>query len=155
MKIDIGIGDNARREIADGLRVILADTYVLYLKTHGFHWNVVGGQFVQLHTFFEEEYRALWAVMDEIAERIRALGEPAPVSGAEMMKQATLAEASKIPPAAEMVKELLAGHEALIKVIRKVHPTAEGSGDEATVDLLNARLAAHEKSAWMLRSLAS
>lgn len=155
MKIDIDIGDNARREIADGLRSVLADTYVLYLKTHGFHWNVTGSQFVQLHKFFEEEYRALWAVMDDIAERIRALGEPAPVSGAEMMKRATLSEANGIPSADEMIKELLAGHEALIKTIRKVHPTAEGSGDEATVDLLNERLAVHEKSAWMLRSLVS
>lgn len=153
MKMDTSIGANARRDVAQALLPVLADTYVLYLKTHAFHWNVVGPRFAELHNLFEEQYNALWTVTDDIAERIRALGEFAPASGGEMIKSASLKEAKEAKKAdMEMVKELVEGHEAIIKTIHKAHETAEKSGDEVTVDLMVQRLAYHEKTAWMLRA---
>ena len=153
MKIDISIGDNARRATAAALQAVLADTYVLYMKTHAFHWNVVGPRFAQLHAFFEEQYRALWTTLDELAERIRALGEWAPASGSDMVKAASLRESSKAQLSdMDMVKELLANHEATIRTVRKAHEIADKGGDEATVDLLVGRLEYHEKTAWMLRA---
>jgi starvation-inducible DNA-binding protein len=153
MKMDISIGDNARREISQNLKAVLGDTYVLYLKTHAFHWNVVGPRFAQLHSLFEQQYRALWESLDEIAERIRSLGEFAPNSGGEMVKAASLKEtAGDSHGDMDMIKALLADNEAIIKTVRKAHDAAEKGGDEATVDLMVERLGFHEKTAWMLRA---
>lgn len=151
--MDIGIGDNARREISQNLKGVLGDTYVLYLKTHAFHWNVVGPRFAQLHALFEEQYNELWKTLDELAERIRSLGEFAPNSGAELAKAATLKEnAAQSHSDVEMLKALLADNEAILKGVRKTHESAQKGGDEATVDLMVGRMAYHEKTAWMLRS---
>ncbi len=152
MKPDISIGDNARKQVTASLRGVLADTFVLYAKTHGFHWNVVGSDFSQLHAFFEEQYRALWDSLDELAERIRALGELAPASLSEMQASHSLKESSGQPTAKEMLKQLLDGHEGVIKSVRKTLETAEKGGDEVTVDLMVERLTYHEKTSWMLRS---
>lgn len=152
MGIDIGIGDNARKDISDGLARVLADTYLLYLKTHGYHWNVRGPSFTQLHGLFEEQYREMWAAVDEIAERIRTLGQDAPSSYAGFTRLASIEEADGVPEARQMVADLVKGHEAVVKTIRKMLPKAQEAGDEASVDLLVGRLGAHEKTAWMLRS---
>lgn len=152
--MDISIGDNARREIAQNLKAVLGDTYVLYLKTHIFHWNVVGPRFAEFHALFEKQYQDLWESLDEIAERIRSLGEFAPNSGGEMLKAAaTLKEtAAQSHSDMEMIKALLADNEAIIKTIRKAFDAAEKGGDEGTADLLVGRLKYHEKTAWMLRA---
>lgn len=152
MKPDIAIGDNARKQVASALRGVLADTFVLYAKTHGFHWNVVGPDFSQLHAFFDEQYNALWQSLDELAERIRSLGELAPSSLKEMQESHSLEESSGQPTAAQMLQQLLKGHEGAIKSVRKALEIAEKGGDEVTVDLMVERLAYHEKTAWMLRS---
>lgn len=152
MKPDIAIGDNARKQIVTALRGVLADTFVLYAKTHGFHWNVVGPDFSQLHAFFEEQYKALWESLDELAERIRSLGELAPASLKEMQESHSLKESSGQPSAREMLQQLLEGNEGTIKSVRACLETAEKGGDEVTVDLMVERLAYHEKNAWMLRS---
>jgi starvation-inducible DNA-binding protein len=151
--MDISIGDNARREIAQQLKAVLGDTYVLYLKTHIFHWNVVGPRFAEFHSLFETQYRALWETLDELAERIRSLGEFAPNSGGEMLKAASLKEtAAQSHTDMEMIKALLADNETIIKTVRKALEAAEKGGDEATVDLMVGRLGYHEKTAWMLRA---
>ncbi len=152
MSIDIGIGDNARKEISDGLAKVLADTYLLYLKTHGYHWNVKGPHFQQLHALFEEQYREMWDAVDEIAERIRALGHDAPGSYRAMAKLASVEEREDAPKANEMLADLVKGNEAVLKTVRAVMPAMEGGGDEASFDLMVERLSAHEKAAWMLRS---
>ena len=153
MQIDMGIPDGDRKAIAEGLSRLLADSYTLYLKTHNFHWNVTGPMFQTLHTMFEQEYTELATAVDEIAERIRALGHPAPGSYAAYAKLSTIAEAEGVPAAEDMVKELVAGHEAVAKTARSVFPIAEGGQDEVTADLLTQRMQVHEKTAWMLRSL--
>jgi len=152
MTIDIGIGDNARKEISDGLAKVLADTYLLYLKTHGYHWNVRGPHFQQLHALFEEQYREMWDAVDEIAERIRALGHDAPGSYQSMAKLASVEEREDVPKAGEMLADLVKGNEAVLKTVRAVMPSAQDGGDEASFDLMVERLSAHEKAAWMLRS---
>jgi starvation-inducible DNA-binding protein len=152
MKPDIAIGDNARKQVAAALRGMLADTFVLYAKTHGFHWNVVGPDFSQLHGFFDEQYNALWQSLDELAERIRSLGELAPSSLKEIQESHSLEESSGQPSAAQMLQQLLKGHEGVIKTARKTLEIAEKGGDEVTVDLMVERLAYHEKTAWMLRA---
>lgn len=152
MTIDIGIGDNARKDISEGLAKVLADTYLLYLKTHGYHWNVRGPRFQVLHTLFEEQYREMWEAVDEIAERIRTLGFDAPTSYGTFTKLGTIEERDAVPPAEEMIADLVKGNEAVVKTLRASLPPAQDAGDEATVDLLIGRLAAHEKAAWMLRS---
>ncbi|GAB5470176.1 MAG: Dps family protein [Rhodospirillales bacterium] len=152
MSIDIGIGDNARKEIGDGLAKVLADTYFLYLKTHGYHWNVKGPHFGQLHGLFEEQYRELWDAVDEIAERIRALGHDAPGSYAALAKLASVEESESVPDASGMLADLVKGNEAVLKTVRAMMPSAQEGGDEATFDLMVERLSAHEKAAWMLRS---
>lgn len=152
MKPDIAIGDNARKQVATALRGVLADTFVLYAKTHAFHWNVVGADFSQLHAFFEEQYQALWEALDDLAERIRSLGELAPSSLKEMQEHASLEESSGQPTAAQMLKQLLDGHEGAIKSVRGALETADKGGDEVTVDLMTQRLAYHEKTGWMLRA---
>jgi len=153
MKIDIGIAEKDRRAIAKGLAALLADTYTLYLKTHNYHWNVTGPMFNQLHTMFETEYNELALAVDMVAERIRALGERAPGSYAEFANLASIKEAKGTPDAKAMVRDLVAGNEAVCKTIRGVFPAAAKAGDESTADLLTSRLRVHEKTAWMLRSI--
>lgn len=152
-KINIGIPEAQRVEIANGLSRLLADSYSLYLKTHNFHWNVSGPMFNTLHTMFMAQYTELWNSIDDIAERIRALDEYAPGSYTEFAKLSTVPEASGRPSAQEMIKQLLEGHEAVARTARSVFPAAEKGGDEATNDLLVGRIQVHEKTAWMLRSL--
>jgi starvation-inducible DNA-binding protein len=151
--IDIGIDEPLRRKIADGLSRLLADTYTLYLKTHNFHWNVNGPMFQTLHLLFEQQYTELALAVDLIAERIRALGFFAPGSYREFVRLATVRDAEGVSTAEEMIRELVAGNEAVIRTARAAFPAAEGAHDEATADLLTQRLGVHEKSAWMLRSL--
>ena len=151
---DIGIGDKDRAAIAAGLARLLADTYTLYLTTHNFHWNVTGPMFNTLHAMFMGQYTELWNAVDPIAERIRSLGHPAPGSYAQFTKLASIADAPATPPKAlEMVRILVAGHEAVARTARKVFPLADKAGDEPTADLLTQRLSVHEQQAWMLRSL--
>ena len=151
--IDIGISARDREKIADSLAHVLAYTYTLYLKTHAFHWNVEGPMFNTLHLMFMEQYTELWNALDEIAERIRALGFPAPGTYAEFARLTSIEERPGVPEAMEMVRRLVKGHEAVTRTVRKGFPAAEKAGDESTVDLLTQRLQIHEKTAWMLRSL--
>ena len=151
--IDIGISSTQREEIAAELSRLLADTYVLYGKTHGFHWNVTGPMFNTLHLMFMDQYTELWSALDVIAERIRSLGVVAPHGGSTLAKLASIKEAPQQPAALDMVRELVAGHEAVARTARGVLPLAEAAGDWPTADLLNARLQIHEKTAWMLRAL--
>lgn len=153
MKINIGIDEEQRKAIAHGLSVLLADTYTLYLKTHNYHWNVTGPMFQTLHTLFETQYTELAIAVDDIAERIRALGEFAPGSYKEYAKLTSLKEADGIPTAEEMIKDLVKGQEAIAKTARSIVPVADGASDEVTLDLLTQRMTIHEKNAWMLRSL--
>ena len=153
MKIDTGIPESDRQEIAEGLSRLLADSYTLYLKTHNFHWNVTGPMFQTLHTMFEEEYTELAMAVDEIAERIRALGHPAPGSYAAYAKLSTVTESEDVPEAKEMVTQLVTAHETVAKTARSIFPAAEAGNDEVTADLLTQRMTVHEKTAWMLRSL--
>ena len=151
--IDIGIPAEQRQQIADGLGRLLADTWVLYGKTHGFHWNVTGPMFTSLHTLFETQYNELWDSLDELAERIRALGLPAPFGDSTLTKLASLEEAGSIPAAMDMVKQLVADHEAVARTARSVFEIADAANDQPSADLLTQRLQVHEKTAWMLRSL--
>ncbi|MBL6798200.1 MAG: DNA starvation/stationary phase protection protein [Synechococcus sp. BS307-5m-G39] len=151
--INIGISEAQRNEIAEGLSRLLADTYVLYGKTHGFHWNVTGPMFNTLHLMFMGQYTELWNALDVIAERIRALGVVAPHGGSTLAGLASIKEADQKPAALDMVRELVAGHEAVARTARGVFPLAEAASDEPTADLLTQRLQIHEKTAWMLRSL--
>jgi starvation-inducible DNA-binding protein len=153
MKIDIGIPDSSRKEIADGLSHVLADTYSLYLKTHNYHWNVTGPMFQTLHLMFEGHYNELALAVDSVAERIRALGHPAPGTYAQYSKLTKIKEEDHIPNAHDMIKNLVQGHETVAKTARSVFPVAEKGNDEATLDLLTQRIQLHEKTAWMLRSL--
>lgn len=153
MKINIGISEEQRKAIAQGLAVLLADTYTLYLKTHNYHWNVTGPMFQTLHTLFETQYTELAVAVDDIAERIRALGEFAPGSYKEYAKLTSIKEAYSIPSAEEMIKDLVKGQEAIAKTARSIVPTADEASDEVTLDLLTQRMTVHEKTAWMLRSL--
>ena len=154
-KIDIGISEKDRRKIADGLSRFLADSYTLYLKTHNFHWNVTGPMFNSLHAMFMTQYTEQWTALDEIAERIRALGFNAPGSYAQFVKLASIKEepGSKTPDWQEMVRQLVAGNEAVCRTGRKVLEIADDADDDPTEDLLTQRLQIHEKYAWMLRSL--
>jgi len=153
VQIDIGISKKDRAEIAAGLGKLLADTYTLYLKTHNFHWNVTGPMFQTLHLMFETQYNELWLAVDLIAERIRSLGVPAPGTYAEFVKVSSIKEAPGVPKATDMIKQLVEGHEAVVRTARSIFPAAEKASDEATADLLTQRCQIHEKTAWMLRSL--
>ena len=153
MQINTGIAAEDRATIADGLSHLLADTYTLYLKTHNFHWNVTGPMFQTLHTMFEQQYTELWAALDEVAERIRALGQPAPGSYGAFARLTSIKEEEGVPEAKEMIRQLVAGHEAVAKTARSIFPAAEEGRDEVTADLLTQRMTVHEKTAWMLRSL--
>ena len=151
--IDTGISSKDRAAIAGGLSRLLADTYVLYLKTHSFHWNVEGPMFQTLHQMFMDQYTEAWNAIDPIAERIRALGHYAPGSYAQYVKLATVKETQGVPKAEKMVAELIAGQETLARTARSVLPLADDANDQPTLDLLTQRLNVHEKNAWMLRSL--
>jgi starvation-inducible DNA-binding protein len=151
--IDIGIAEKDRKKIAEGLARVLADTYTLYLKTHNFHWNVTGPMFQTLHLMFMTQYNEIWMAVDLVAERIRALGYPAPGSYKEFAALTSIKESSGSPNAKEMIKQLVAGQEAVVRTAREVLPIAEKAGDQPSVDLLSARMEVHEKNAWMLRSL--
>ncbi|MBB4304715.1 starvation-inducible DNA-binding protein [Rhodobium orientis] len=151
--IDIGIKSEDRSAIADGLARLLADTYTLYLKTHNFHWNVTGPMFNTLHTMFEEQYMELATAVDEIAERIRALGVHAPGSYKQFADLTSLSEETSVPDAKEMIAQLVKDQEAVVRTARSVFPTAEAANDEPTADLLTQRMQIHEKTAWMLRSM--
>jgi starvation-inducible DNA-binding protein len=152
-KVDIGIPDKERRAIAEGLSRLLADSYTLYLKTHNFHWNVTGPQFNTLHLMFEAQYTELALAVDLIAERIRALDHPAPGSYAQYAKLSSIKEETGVPKAKEMIKQLVAGQEAVTRTAREIFPTVDKAHDEPTADLLTQRMQVHEKNAWMLRSL--
>lgn len=151
--MDIGINDQDRKAIVEGLSRLLADTYTLYLKTHNFHWNVTGPMFQTLHLMFETHYNELALAVDAIAERIRALGEYAPGSYAQFGKLTSIAEATDVPRAQDMIRQLVADHETVCRTARSLFPAVDAASDEPTADLLTQRLQVHEKTAWMLRSL--
>ena len=151
--INIGITDKDRKTIAEGLGRVLADTYTLYLKTHNYHWNVTGPMLQTLHLMFMTQYNEIWLAVDLVAERIRALGFPAPGSYKEFAELTSIKDSSGAPNAKEMIKQLVAGQETVVRTARELLPIAEKAGDQPTVDLLSARMEVHEKNAWMLRSL--
>lgn len=151
--MDIGIKEQDRKNIAQGLSHLLADTYTLYLKTHYFHWNVTGPMFNTLHLMFETQYTELALAVDLVAERIRALDVYAPGTYRDFAKLSSIKESESVPKAQAMIAELVAGHEAVCRTARSVFPSADAASDEATADLLTQRLQVHEKTAWMLRSL--
>lgn len=153
MNINTGIPEKDRKAIAQGLGHLLADSYTLYLKTHKYHWNVTGPMFQTLHLMFETHYTELALAVDLIAERIRALGEFAPGSYGAFAKLSSIKEEAGVPPAKAMIRNLVEGHETVIRTARALFPVAEKGGDEATADLLTQRIQLHEKTAWMLRSL--
>ena len=153
MKIDIGIDTQHREDIAAGLSRVLADTYTLYLKTHNFHWNVTGPMFQTLHLMFEQQYNELALAVDAVAERIRALGLPAPGTYKQFSALSTIREEDGVPKAEVMIRLLVDGHEAVARTSRSVFTTAEQANDQPTCDLLTQRMQIHEKTAWMLRSL--
>jgi starvation-inducible DNA-binding protein len=151
--VDIGIPPAQRRAVALELTHLLADTYTLYLKTHNFHWNVTGPMFQTLHLMFETQYNELALAVDLIAERLRALGHVAPGSYAEYSRLTSIPESTDVPPATEMVDQLAAGQEAVVRTARKAFKAADAASDQVTLDLLTQRMQIHEKTGWMLRSL--
>lgn len=153
MEINTGIDIQDRRLIAEGLCTLLADTYLLYLKTHHFHWNVTGPMFLPLHTLFEQQYQELAVAIDVIAERIRSLGFPAPGTFQEFQQLTKIEETPGVPAAEIMVKLLVEAHETVGKTAREAFPVVNNVQDEATADLLTQRLQVHEKASWMLRSI--
>jgi starvation-inducible DNA-binding protein len=152
-KIDIGIDASTRAKIVKGLSALLADSYTLYLMTHNFHWNVTGSQFNSLHLMFMGQYTEQWNALDLIAERIRALGHPAPGTYREFHKLASIKEVDGVPKADDMVRHLVAAQEATARTARKLLPVVAKADDQPTMDLLTQRLDIHEKTAWMLRSV--
>ncbi|SUO96316.1 Dps family protein [Suttonella indologenes] len=153
MEINIGLNDSQRKAIADGLSKVLADSYSLYIKTHNYHWNVTGPQFNALHTMFESQYTELAPAIDEIAERIRALGHLAPGSYKEFSELTSIKDGDNRLTANEMVKELVEGQETVARTCRSLISTVDEAGDEPTADLLTVRMQTHEKNAWMLRAM--
>ena len=151
--IDIGISAAQRNRIVEGLSGLLADSYTLYLMTHNFHWNVTGPQFNSLHLMFMGQYTEQWNALDLIAERIRALGHPAPGTYKEFVKLASIKEVEGVPKAEDMVRHLVAAQEATARTARRLLPVVDEANDQPTADLLTQRLDVHEKTAWMLRSL--
>ena len=152
-EINIGIEPQARQEIAEGLSRLLADTYTLYLKTHNFHWNVTGSMFNTLHSMFEEQYNELALAVDLIAERIRALGFPAPATYGKYAELTSITETPDIPNANEMILQLVNGQETIVRTARSIFTVVDQANDEPTSDILTQRMQVHEKNAWMLRSL--
>ncbi len=153
MTINIGIDQENRQKIAEGLSRLLGDTYSLYLKTHNFHWNVTGPMFQTLHLMFETQYTELAMAVDQIAERIRALGFPAPGTYSDFTRLSSIPETPGVPKATEMIRLLAEGQEAVVRTARSIFPSVEQVNDEPTADLLTQRMQIHEKNAWMLRSL--
>lgn len=153
MQINIGMNEQDRSAIAKGLNHLLADTYTLYLMTHNFHWNVKGPMFNTLHLMFEGQYNELALAVDLIAERIRALGYPAPGTYGEFAELSSIKEVKGQPVAEEMIRHLVLGQEAIVRTARSLFPAVEKASDEPTADLLTQRMQIHEKNAWMLRSL--
>ena len=151
--INIGISEVDRQTIVDGLSRLLADSYTLYLQTHNFHWNVTGPMFNTLHTMFMTQYTEQWGALDLIAERIRALGFPAPGTYAEYARLSSVKEVTGVPKAMEMVRILVDAQEATARTARSLFPVIEAANDQPTADLITQRLDVHEKTAWMLRSL--
>lgn len=151
--IDIGINEQNRQEIAQGLKRLLADSYTLYLQTHNFHWNVTGPQFRELHLMFEEHYNELAIAVDDIAERIRTLGEIAPGTYKAFAQFSSIEEVEGVPTATEMVALLTKGHEQVVKTCREVLKKAQDADDESTASLVGDRMRIHEKTAWMLRAM--
>ncbi len=151
--MDIGISEGDRKALAEGLSRVLADSFTLYLKTHNFHWNVTGPMFQTLHQMFMDQYTEQWNALDDIAERIRALGHPAPGSNKQFLALSSIQEETGVPDARDMITQALAGQEAVARTARSVLPVAEKADDQVTLDLLTQRLTIHEKNAWMLRSL--
>lgn len=151
--MDTGINEKDRAEISAGLSRMLADSYTLYLQTHNFHWNVTGPLFNTLHLMFEQQYTELAAAVDEIAERIRALGFPAPGTFHDYSELTRIKEVPGVPSAEDMIRHLVTGQETVVRTAREVFPLAEKANDEPTADLLTQRMQVHEKTAWMLRSL--
>ncbi len=152
-KVEIGISKDDRQSIADGLSRLLADEYTLYLKTHNYHWNVTGPMFNTLHLMFETQYTEAALAVDLVAERIRALGFPAPGSYSQYAELAAVKEDTGVPEAMSMVRNLVADHETVTRTARSLFPLADAAADEPTADLLTQRMQLHEKTAWMLRSL--
>ncbi|HEY6773623.1 MAG TPA: Dps family protein [Oxalicibacterium sp.] len=152
-KIDIGISERDRAKIAEGLSALLADSYTLYLMTHNFHWNVTGPMFTSLHALFLEQYTEQWNALDQIAERIRALGYPSPGTYAEFGKRASIKEVAGVPKAMDMVRHLVNAQESTARTGRALFDLVEKANDQPTADLLTQRLDVHEKAAWMLRSI--
>jgi starvation-inducible DNA-binding protein len=153
LAMDIGIAEADRKKIAEGLSALLADSYTLYLMTHNFHWNVTGPQFNSLHNMFMAQYTEQWNALDIIAERIRALGFPAPGTYKEFVKLASIKEVEGVPKAIEMIRHLVAAQEATARTARKLFPVVDEANDQPTADVLTQRIDVHEKTAWMLRSL--
>jgi starvation-inducible DNA-binding protein len=152
-QINIGLSEKDRGAIAGGLSHLLADTYTLYLTTHNFHWNVTGPMFNTLHLMFETQYNELALAVDLVAERIRALGFPAPGTYSQFARLSSISEPAGVPNATEMIRQLVAGQEAVVRTARSVMPVVDKVSDEPTADLLTQRMQVHEKNAWMLRSL--
>lgn len=152
-QIEIGISNKDRKAITDGLSALLADSYMLYIKTHNFHWNVEGPMFNTLHTMFMDQYTELWNALDTLAERIRALGEYAPGSYKQFAALTSIEESEKVPKAEKMISELIKGHEIVIQTARKLLPVCGEAHDDVTAGVLTDRLEIHEKTSWMLRSL--
>ena len=153
MAIDIGINDKDRANIAESLSRMLADSYILYLKTHNFHWNVTGPMFQTLHNLFMTQYTEQWNALDLIAERIRALGHPAPGSYRRYVELSSIQEENGVPSALDMIRQLVAGQEAVARTARAAFKVADAADDQPTADLLTQRMEVHEKNAWMLRVL--
>lgn len=151
--INIGLQENHARQIADGLSKLLADSYTLYLKTHNYHWNVTGPMFSTLHQMFEEHYTELATAVDDIAERIRIIGHPAPGSYKQFSQLTSIKEEDGVPSAHSMISNLLNGHETVVKSAKDILPIVDEANDEGTLSLLGARIELHEKTAWMLRSM--
>ena len=151
--MDIGIDAKQREQIAKGLSALLADSYTLYLMTHNFHWNVTGPQFNSLHLMFMGQYTEQWNALDIIAERIRALGFPAPGTYREFVRLASIEEVEGVPKANDMIRHLVSAQEAAARTARGLFALVEKASDQPSADLLTQRLEVHEKNAWMLRSL--
>ncbi len=151
--INIGISEKDRKIVCKGLSKLLADSYLLYLKTQNYHWNVTGKMFQPLHTLFEEQYREMAEAVDDIAERIRTLGEFAPGSFTSFLKVTSIREESSIPTAEEMIHNLVQGNEAVVTTARQIVAEANECEDDVTTDLMVERMQIHEKNAWMLRSM--
>ena len=153
LPVNIGISDAKRKKIVEGLSKLLADSYTLYLMTHNFHWNVTGPQFNSLHVMFMDQYTEQWNALDVIAERIRALGFPAPGTYKEFVKLASIQEVEGVPKATDMIRHLVLAQEATARTARALFPVVDDANDQPTADVLTQRIDVHEKTAWMLRSL--